>query len=97
MPDLEPPRATSPTLIVHPLTGVVVNYLGDPMELHAVWGFDDLESGLQWVRGGLSLSATPPARLPLTFPIDPGARRGIVSLAPVQHELNHSKTIFFHM
>lgn len=107
MPDLVAPSVAVNTTVVTRYTGRTTKYWGYGNELALLFGFDDLESGLQDVRAGLLDTIASPLigdrdaegllTLPIELPIDADGRQTIIDLQAQGVSLVHAHSYYVHV
>lgn len=98
VPDLLPPTVSVQPRIVTRL-GRAASFWSSRDEIAAVWGFDDLVSGIQRIRASVSVDARVPpmSEMPLGLSTDPMVRHALIPLEDAGILLSHNTRYYLHV
>ena len=98
VPDLLPPTVSVQPRIVTRL-GRAASFWSSRDEIAAVWGFDDLVSGIRQIRASVSVDARVPpmSEMPLGLSTDPMVRHALIPLEDAGILLSHNTRYYLHV
>ena len=107
MPDLTGPQPVVPATVVTRYTGRATVFWGSGTDISIIFGFDDMESGIKYIRASFSDSDASPitsssdtagiAAMPAELPILADQRHAVVGLAQQGLTLRHNTYYYLHV